>query len=237
MKAIKKQNAMGCLQVLLVAAGLVTFAGGSAQAGSVKIIANSSVEARAVTVDELKSVFLQEKSSLADGSHVVPVLEKGGPAHAAFLKEYLGQNDDTLQNYYRTLVFTGRGSLPKSLHSDEEVVAYVARTHGAIGYVSSTSPVDGVKTLAVYQAENDGVRKLIFRVEPLYPAVLLSNRIGGTVRLKVTIASNGTVEDVEMLGGNPVLGDAAIAAVKKWVYAAGRSRMATEVSIPFDPGR
>ncbi len=141
-----------------------------------------------------------------------------------FLKEYLGQNDDALQNYYRSLVFTGKGSMPKTLPSDEEVVAYVARTRGAIGYVSSTARVEGVKTLAVYEAGNDGARKLISRVEPVYPAILLSNHIGGTVRLKVTIASNGKVEDVELLGGNPILGEAAMDAVKKWVYAAGRSR-------------
>jgi TonB family protein len=236
MKAMKKQNAMGCLQVLLVAAGLVAFAGERAQADSVKVIANSSVGARTVSVDELKSVFLQEKNSLADGSHVVPVLEKGGPAHQAFLRQYLGQNDDALQNYYRSLVFTGKGLMPKTLHTDEEVVAYVARTRGAIGYVSATATLDGVKTLAVYQAENKGARRLISRVEPVYPAILQSKRIGGTVRLKVTIASNGTVDDVELLGGNPILGEAAMAAVKKWVYAAGRSRIEIEVSIPFDAG-
>jgi TonB family protein len=134
-------------------------------------------------------------------------------------------------------VFTGKGAMPKALRSDVEVVAYVAKTRGAIGYVSSTSTLDGVRTLAVYQAENDGGRKLISRVEPAYPVVLLSNHIGGTVRLSVTIASNGTVEDVQLLGGSPILGDAAMAAVKKWVYAAGRLRTTTEVSIPFDPGR
>jgi len=237
MKAMKKQNAMGYLQALLVVAGLVTFAGGSAQAGSVKVIANSSVGARSVSADELKSVFLQEKNSLADGSHVVPVLEKGGPAHEAFLKEYLGKSDDTLQDYYRTLVFTGKGLMPKALRTDEEVAAYVAKTRGAIGYVSSTATVDGVKTLTVYQSGSDGARKLIFRVEPAYPAILLSNHIGGTVRVKVTIASNGTVEDVELLGGNPILGEAAMAAVKKWLYAAGRSRTQAEISIPFDASR
>jgi TonB family protein len=153
------------------------------------------------------------------------------------LKDYLGQNDDALQNYYRSLVFTGKGSMPKTLHSDEEVVAYVARTRGAIGYVSPSSPVDGVKTLAVYQEEYEVTRKLISRVEPEYPAILLSNHIGGTVRLRVTIAHNGDVEGVELLGGSPILGEAAMDAVKKWVYAAGRSRTVTEVSIPFDPGR
>jgi len=55
--------------------------------------------------------------------------------------------------------------------------------------------------------------------------------------VKVTIASNGKVEDARLLGGNPVLGEAAIAAVMKWVYSASHSRTQTEVSILFDAAR
>lgn len=222
---------------LLVIASLTILLSANALAGDVRIIANPSVNAEAISASEIKSVFLQERNSLHDGTHVEPVLSKGGPTHEAFLRDYLGRNDDALQNYYRSLVFTGKGSMPKALHSDAEVVAYVAKTRGAIGYVSATAVVDGVKTLAVYQSENDGARKLISRVEPVYPGILQSNHIGGTVRLKVTIASNGRVEGVELLGGNPILGEAAIAAVQKWVYAGGHSRTTTEVSIPFDAYR
>ncbi len=223
--------------LLPLVAAVVMFGSIHAIAGNVKVIANSSVKIESISVSEIKSVFLEERNSLHDGTRVEPVLSRGGPAHAAFLKEYLGENDDTLQDYYRMLVFTGKGSMPKTLHSDEEVAAYVAKTRGAIGYVSSTAPVDGVKTLTVYQSESAGARKLIFRAEPAYPAILLSNHIGGTVRVKVTIASNGTVEDVELVGGNPILGEAAMAAVKKWLYAAGRSRTQAEISIPFDASR
>ncbi|HZR58217.1 MAG TPA: hypothetical protein VFA74_15185 [Terriglobales bacterium] len=137
------------LRALSVAAGLITFASMNAQAGSVKVIANSSVKSDTISADELKSVFLEEKSSLSDGSHVEPVLEKGGPAHEAFVKEYLGKSDSALQTYYRSLVFTGKGSMPKAVASDAEVTAYVAKTKGAIGYVGSDASADGVKTLEV----------------------------------------------------------------------------------------
>src|SRR5512140_1232392 len=121
----------------------------SAWAGSVKVIANPSVKASSVSADDLKGVFLQEKTSLSDGSHVEPVLEKGGAAHEAFLKEYLGKSDDALQRYYRSLVFTGKGSMPKTVTSDTEVITYVAKTKGAIGYVTSGASADGVKTMDV----------------------------------------------------------------------------------------
>jgi TonB family protein len=203
-------------------------------AGGVRIIANPSVKADSISAEELKSVFLEERNSLGDGSRVEPVISKGGVAHEVFVKQYLGKSESDLQNYYRSLVFTGKGSMPKTVGSDTEIAAYVARTRGAIGYVSADTATEGVKTLSILDMENDGSRKLITRIEPVYPTTLHSNHIGGVVRLKVTIASNGSVESVELLGGNPILGESAMIAVKKWVYASG-PRIKTEVSIPFDP--
>ncbi len=130
---------------------LITIALGAAalQAADVKLIANASVNASSISADELKGVFLITKTSLQDGSHVEPVLVKGGAAHEAFLKEYIGKTDAALQTYYRSLVFTGKGSMPKILGGDAEVVAYVAKTKGAVGYVSSGAATAGVKTLEV----------------------------------------------------------------------------------------
>jgi len=223
---------MKCPKELLVAAGLMIFASVDALASDVKVIANSAVSADTISAAELKRVFLEEKRSL-DGTHVEPVLEKDGPVHEAFLQEYLGISEDDLQAYYRTLLFTGRGFMPKVFGSDAEVVAHVARTRGAIGYVSSAASVGGVKTLAIGVPSGGAERKLITRVEPDYPETLKRLNIGGTVRLRVSISAKGNVEDVELLGGNPILGESATFAVKKWVYAAGRSRTIAEVSISF----
>jgi hypothetical protein len=118
-------------------------------AADFKIIANNSVGISSVSPDELKAVFLQEKSSLSDGSHVVPVLAKGGAVHEAFMKQYLGKTEDALMTYYRSLVFTGKGLMPKTLASDSEVLSYVAKTKGAIGYISSSGGSEGVKVLEV----------------------------------------------------------------------------------------
>ncbi|MBV9266563.1 MAG: hypothetical protein JO061_10380 [Acidobacteriaceae bacterium] len=113
-----------------------------------KVIANESVETSAVSLDDLKSVFLETKAQLGSG-HVVPVLEKAGPAHAAFLKDCLAKSDTALSTYYRSLVFTGKGTLPKALASDSDVVDFVSKTKGAIGYVSPSAASSSVKTLEV----------------------------------------------------------------------------------------
>jgi ABC-type phosphate transport system substrate-binding protein len=145
----RKENTMKNWKRILMAVAVIALASVPALAGGAKVIANPSVKADSVSADELKSVFLEETSSLKDGSHVEPVLAKGGAAHEAFLQEYLGKSDSALQTYYRSLVFTGKGSMPKTVGSDADVVAYVAKTKGAIGYVSSGTSAEGVKTLEV----------------------------------------------------------------------------------------
>jgi len=225
------------LSAFLICAGLTILLPVHAAAANVKVIANPNVKANSISAVELKSVYLGEKSSL-DGMHVEPVLERSGPAHEVFVREYLGQSEDELQRYYRTLVFTGRGSMPKAVGSDAEVVAYVARTKGAIGYVSADANAEGVRTLEVSDLAASGPeRKLISRIEPVYPEDLQKRLIGGIVRVKVVVAANGSVEKAELIGGNPILGDSAVAAVLKWKYAAAGSKSTLEISVPFEPRR
>lgn len=230
-----KENAVRWSRALLLACGLLTCA--RALATDVKVIANANVKADIIFAPELRRVFLQESGSLGDGTRVQPVIEKDGPVHKAFLQQYLGRTQEDFQTYYRALVFTGRGSMPEVLGSDADVVAYVARTRGAIGYVSrdADTSVDGVKTLLVIPAGNTAERRLLSSVEPIYPETLQRLGIGGIVRLALTVAPKGNVENVSLLGGNPILAESAILAVKRWIYAVGRSRSTIEVSVPFDP--
>jgi hypothetical protein len=135
-------------KLFLSLAALAFVASSPIFAADVKVIANNSVSTSSVSSGDLQAVFLLDKDSIG-GSHVEPVLAKGGAAHEAFLKTYLGKNDSALQAFYRSLVFTGKASMPKSVANDAEVVSYVAKTKGAVGYVSSGASTEGVKTLEV----------------------------------------------------------------------------------------
>lgn len=220
---------------MVVTAFMVLLGSVAACAGDVVVIANPSVQADSISASELRRVFLLEQKSLADGTHVEPVLAKGGSAHASFLKECVGKSDDDLRNFYRTLVFTGTGWMPKSLASDSQIVAYVAKTKGAIGYVDSDSALQGVKVLVVEQKSSRAERILIKRVEPEYPETLKARGIGGTVRLELVISPKGDVETISVIGGNPILTESAVKAVKQWIYAPSASQTRLQVSIPFQP--
>jgi hypothetical protein len=138
--------------LLLVLVGLCLSLGAVPQAtdvtGDVKVIANPSVGASELSPEDLKAVFLAVKTTIG-GSQIEPVLGKSGRAHDLFLKEYLGKSDATLTAYFRGLVFTGKASMPKVCDSDADIVAYVAKTKGAVGYIGAGVAAQGTKTLVI----------------------------------------------------------------------------------------
>jgi ABC-type phosphate transport system substrate-binding protein len=137
------------MKTTLLLALVLVCVGASTASAQIAVIANPSVGTASVDASELKDVFLGSKNKLADGSAVEPVLGPGGGAHEEFLKEVVGKSDQALRTHFKSLVFTGKGSMPKSFASDGDVVSYVAKTKGAIGYVSASSDASGVKKLTV----------------------------------------------------------------------------------------
>lgn len=84
-------------------------------------------------------------------------------------------------------------------------------------------------------AQSTHERKLLVRVQPNYPEFLKDHDIGGTVRLSVEVAPNGSVRKVTPLGGNPILVESAVAAVKQWKYVAAEATEKFDVRVDFSP--
>jgi protein TonB len=59
---------------------------------------------------------------------------------------------------------------------------------------------------------------LLNKVQPQYPVAARLMHIAGIVRLQAIIGKDGSVRDVEVLSGNPILVQAALAAVRQWRY-------------------
>ena len=60
--------------------------------------------------------------------------------------------------------------------------------------------------------------KLIRKVIPIYPMLARTAGISGTVHLVGTIGKDGTIHNLQLIGGNPLLTRAAMEAVAQWVY-------------------
>ncbi len=72
------------------------------------------------------------------------------------------------------------------------------------------------KPLRVSSGISEGL--LVQRIEPLYPAIAQRAHIQGTVRLQAIISKQGTIENLQLIEGHPMLVQAAIDAVKQWKY-------------------
>lgn len=60
--------------------------------------------------------------------------------------------------------------------------------------------------------------KLLKRVIPVYPMLARSARISGVVKLVGVIAPDGTIQQLQVISGHPLLVRAALDAVRQWVY-------------------
>lgn len=70
--------------------------------------------------------------------------------------------------------------------------------------------------IRVSQGVTEGL--LIHKVQPVYPVLAREARIQGTVVLTALIAKDGTIQNLRVISGKPMLAPAAIDAVKQWRY-------------------
>lgn len=79
-------------------------------------------------------------------------------------------------------------------------------------------PAAPVRARQVVRLSRISEGDLLRRVLPTYPPLARSARIQGTVVLQAMISKSGTIENLRLLSGHPMLAPAAIEAVKQWRY-------------------
>lgn len=77
-------------------------------------------------------------------------------------------------------------------------------------------------------------RKVTARVSPVYPELAKKMHLHGIVRVEAIVRPNGTVKTTRILGGNPVLVNAAADAVAKWKFGPSQTETTEVVQLSFD---
>ena len=88
-------------------------------------------------------------------------------------------------------------------------------------------------TFAPAQAEL--TRKVHTKVAPAYPELARRINLRGTVKLLVVVLPNGNVKDTKVMGGNPILVNAAIDALKKWKFEPSPDETTGTIEFKFEP--
>lgn len=108
-----------------------------------EVITNPSVSEKTISKSSLRAIFGMRLHAWPDGSAIsVFVMPDDSPIHAAFSKEKLNVFPYQLRSAWDRLVFSGTGQAPDAVASADEMLAKVASTPGAIGYLPK-SKIDG----------------------------------------------------------------------------------------------
>jgi len=67
-------------------------------------------------------------------------------------------------------------------------------------------------------ATEAGKRKVRTKVMPDYPALARQMNVAGKVKIEATVAADGRVLDTKVVGGSPLLVNAAVESLKKWRF-------------------
>jgi len=87
---------------------------------------------------------------------------------------------------------------------------------GVIGVKAPPPPKVTPKRVMV--VGNVQAARLVNKVQPLYPPLARQTRISGTVKLHAIIGKDGSVQQLQMVSGHPLLVQAALDAVRQWRY-------------------
>ena len=92
----------------------------------------------------------------------------------------------------------------------------------------------GLGLAAATLSAQDG-RRAVSKFIPAYPELARRIGISGKVRVEITISSNGAVKSATVLGGNPVLAQAAVEAAKRWKFAPSGGESTQILEFEFHP--
>ncbi|WP_300668559.1 substrate-binding domain-containing protein [Desulfoluna sp.] len=135
------------LRGMWVAAILCLFSS-SAFAEQLRVIGNRSVPVASLEQKAIKDIYLGKVTMWNNGMKVVFVTLTKGDTQDAFLKKYVKKNRSTFNRHWKKKVFTGEGQMPLSFEKERDLVEFVEKTKGAIGFVTSGAATDQVKILS-----------------------------------------------------------------------------------------
>lgn len=133
---------------------LVAFAAGAPAAlfaaEGFKVVGNPATTPDTISKRDISRIFLKQRTRWPDGQDAEPVDQARTTAvHEVFLREVLGKTPAQVESHWQAQIFSGRANLPQVFNSDADVVDFVRRNRGAVGYVSADASTDGVKVVRV----------------------------------------------------------------------------------------
>jgi hypothetical protein len=104
-----------------------------------------------VDIDTVKKIYLGKMKAFPDGSRAIPLtFEQGNDTRNAFNNGVLGKSESQYSAFWSKLVFTGRGTPPEMIATDEEMLQLVATNPNTIGFIDESKVSGDVKIVGTF---------------------------------------------------------------------------------------
>jgi ABC-type phosphate transport system substrate-binding protein len=138
------------LALFLVGLALLAAPRTRASSPSFRLIVNPANAVASVDRKFVADAFLKKTTRWPSGEPIRPVdLGSESSTRRRFSDDVLGRSVAAVKSYWQQMIFSGRAVPPPELESDEEVIRYVAKYPGAVGYISGAGDTAGVRVLVV----------------------------------------------------------------------------------------
>jgi ABC-type phosphate transport system substrate-binding protein len=122
--------------------GLAGKARADAPPAAFVLIVNAGVKAQTLTKADVRAMFAKKTTRWADDMLVTPFdLIPASPVRSAFSEAIFNKSPQTVLSEWRQRIFTGQGTPPREVKDDASMIATVAATPGALGYVTAHTPL------------------------------------------------------------------------------------------------
>ena len=123
------------MKKLILVLATIFFAG---QVQAVTVIVHPS-NAASLDKSAISRIFLGKAKSFPGGGPAVPItLDEGTAGSEAFNGNVLNKSASQLKAYWSKLVFTGKGTPPKSVANDAEMIALISANPNMIGFIEGS---------------------------------------------------------------------------------------------------
>jgi len=107
--------------------------------------------ASAIDSSAISRIFLGKLKSFDGGGQAVPInQESSTSATDEFNSKVLNKSGSQLKSYWSKLVFTGKGTPPKVVANDAEVISLISANPNLIGYIDAAAVTGTVKVIAKF---------------------------------------------------------------------------------------
>jgi ABC-type phosphate transport system substrate-binding protein len=127
-----KKNTFSLALILL----LIFMSASDVSAEKIWFIVNKSVHDQ-LTKNVIKKIFLGRKSKWNNQERIIFFTFDSTDIIQQFARTYLGKSKQQFDNYWKRQLFTGKGSIPKSIKTLDESFKIISQTKGSIMFIPS----------------------------------------------------------------------------------------------------